>query len=340
MQTKFIERYFFFSILLLTIIFTFFIFKPFWIVLVLGVSFSIVLYPIYHWLLKKKFSSWLAALLVVLFFLAIICLPLFGIGSIIFNQSQDLYHQIITGQQIIPTADSINNSINSILPSGLNNFDLNEKATYFVSFIADNISKIFSSTLNTLFSFLLLLLSIFYLLKDGERWKKALLTLSPLSDQDDKKIIKRLSQTINGVIKGTMLIAVIQGILMGIGLTIFGVPNPAFWGVVAGVASLIPSIGTALISVPAVIFLFLTGHMLPAIGLIIWSAVLVGLIDNLLSPYIVGSKIKIPAFLILFSVLGGIVLLGPIGVLIGPLTVSLLFTLVSIYRNEFKQTMF
>lgn len=336
MQTKIIERYFFFGLLLATLIFTFFIFKPFWIVLVLGASFTVVLYPIHSYLLRKKFPNWLSAFLVVLFFFILICIPLFGLGSMIFNQSQNLYYQVISGQQIIPSADSINNSVNSILPSGLN-FDINEKFTNFVSFITNNIAKIFSSTLTTLFSFILMLLSIFYFLKDGERWKKAIVTLSPLSDKDDKKIIQRLFQTINVVIKGYLFIALVQGILMGVGLSIFGVPNSILWGVVAGIASLIPSIGTSLISVPAVIFLFLTGHILPAIGLAIWAAVFVGLIDNLLSPFIVGKKIKLPSFLILFSVLGGVVLLGPIGILIGPLTLSLLFTLISIYRNEFKQ---
>jgi predicted PurR-regulated permease PerM len=287
--------------------------------------------------MSKKVASWLSAFLVVLFFFLIICLPLFGVGTIIFNQSQDLYHQIVNNQQLIPTADSINHSINSFLPDGLNNFDINAKATYLVSLVTNNISKIFSSTLTTIFSFILLLLSIFYLLKDGERWKKAIITLSPLSDTDDRKILTRLSQTINGVIKGYLLIAIIQGVLMGIGLWIFGVPNPAFFGVVAAIVSMIPSFGTAFVSVPAVIFLFLTGHIGMAIGLAIWAAFLVGMIDNFLSPYIVGKEIKIPSFLILFSVLGGVVLLGPVGILIGPLTVSLLFTLVSIYRNEFKK---
>ncbi|HPS21521.1 MAG TPA: AI-2E family transporter [Candidatus Paceibacterota bacterium] len=335
MQTKSLERYFFFGLLLLTLIFTFFIFKPFWIVIVLGASFSVVLAPIHKWLLQEKVPNWLSAFLTTLFFFLIICLPLFGLGTLIFDQSQDLYYQIISGQKIIPTADSINSSINSYLPHGLS-FDINEKASSFVTFITNNVSKIFSTTLSTLFSFILILLSIFYFLKDGERWERALVKLSPLSDSDDKKIIHRLSQTINGVIKGYILIALIQGLLMGLGLYFFGVPNPAFWGVVAAIASLIPSIGTALISVPAVLYLFLGGHLIPAIGLAIWAAVLVGLIDNLLSPYIVSSKIKIPAFLILFSVLGGVVLLGPVGILIGPLAMSLLFTLISIYRNEFK----
>jgi predicted PurR-regulated permease PerM len=337
MQTKIIERYFFFSLLFLTIIITFFIFKPFWIVLVLGASFTVVLYPMHSYLLKKKFPAWLSAFLVVLLFFIIICVPLFLLGSMIFNQSQNLYHQVTDGQQIIPIADSINNRVNSILPNGIN-FDINQKFTDFISFLKNNIAQIFSSTLATFASFILMLLSIFYFLKDGERWKSALITLSPLSDSDDKKIIKRLYQTINVVIKGYLLIALVQGILMGIGLSIFGVPNSILWGVIAGVASLIPSVGTTIISIPAIIFLFLSGHIGSAIGLAIWAGVIVGLVDNLLSPLIVGNKIQIPPFLVLFSVLGGIVLLGPVGILIGPLVLSLLFTLISIYRNEFKQT--
>jgi len=196
----------------------------------------------------------------------------------------------------------------------------------------------FGLLLTALFSFMLMLLSIFYFLKDGERWKKTLITLSPLSDTDDKKIVAKLSQVVNGVIKGYLLIALMQGLLMGIGLGIFGVPNPALWGIVAAVASLIPSIGTAFVSIPAIIFLFATGQTIPAIGLLIWAVVFVGLIDNLLSPILISKNIKISPFLILFSVLGGISLLGPVGILVGPLTISLLYALISIYRNEFKQS--
>ncbi len=123
---------------------------------------------------------------------------------------------------------------------------------------------------------------------------------------------------------------------MGAGLAIFHVPNPAIWGVVAGIASIIPPLGTAVVSVPAVLFLFGSGHTGLALGLLAWSVLIVGTGDNLLNPYIIGSKLNIPPFLILFSVLGGISLLGPVGILIGPLTVSFLYTLTEIYRTEFQ----
>ncbi len=335
MQTKIAEKYFFFGLLLTTLLFTFFIFRPFWIVLVLGISFSIVLYPLYK-ILKKWTPNWIAALFTVIFFTVIFCGPLLGIGVLIFDQSQDLYTQVVGGKNIGSFLDSLDSTINRFLPAGIN-FDMQAKTSEFVSYISSNIANIFSATISAFFSFILMLLIIFYFLKDGTRWRETLIILSPLGDKEDEKIIKRLSHSVNVVIKGSLLIAVIQGIIMGFGLFIFGIPNAALWGVVASICSLLPTVGTALVSVPAIIFLFTTGATVPAIGLLIWSVVAVGMIDNLLSPFIVGGQINIPPLLILFSILGGISLLGPVGILVGPLTLSLLYALISIYRNEFTQ---
>ncbi|MFA6257497.1 MAG: AI-2E family transporter [Candidatus Paceibacterota bacterium] len=335
MQPKTIEKYFFFGFLFIILFFVFLIFRPFWIVLVLGASFSIILFPIYEWLNRKLQISWFASLLTLLFFIAVLCAPLFGIGSIVFNQSQNLYHSVINNGNAIPIINSLGEKINQILPSGIT-FDINEKISTFVSFLTSNITSIFTSTLSVLFLFVLLLLSIFYFLKDGKEWKKAVIRLSPLSDTDDEKIISKLSQTINSVMKGTLFIALVQGILMGLGLTIFGVQHAAIWGVVAAITSLIPSIGTAMVSIPAIIFLFATDHIISAIGLMIWAILVVGTVDNFLTPYIIGKKINIPPFIILFSVLGGIALLGPVGILIGPLAVSLLYVLIEIYQNKFE----
>ena len=174
-------------------------------------------------------------------------------------------------------------------------------------------------------------------MKDGTAWKKIIIKLSTHGNSEDEKIINRLVLAVNAVIKGYILIGIIQGILLGLGFWIFGVPHGALWGTVAAVASLIPTVGTALISVPAIIFLFLGDHTGAAIGLLAWAVVVVGLIDNFLSPLIVGTRINVSPILILFSVLGGISFLGPVGVLIGPLSVSLLYTLISIYTNEFKE---
>ena len=336
MQTKIIERYFFFGLLLTTFIFTFFIFRPFWVVLVLGLCFSIVLYPIYEWLTKRHLPNWLASLLTVIFFVIVVCGPLFGIGVLVFNQSQDVYHIVTDNGNTRPFLSAVETKINNILPNGMT-FDINQKATEVVSYLSKNIASIFTTTVSAFFSFVLILLIIFYFLKDGAQWRKAIIVLSPLGDEDDERIISRLAQSVNGVIKGSLFIAIIQGTLLGIGLWFFGISHPALWGVVAAITSLIPTLGTSLVSVPSIIFLFVTGQTASAIGLLIWAGLMVGMIDNFLGPLIVSKKINISSLLILFSVLGGISLLGPVGVLVGPLTVSLLYTLISIYRNEFKK---
>lgn len=335
MQTKNVEKYFFFGLLLVTFLFTFLIFQPFWVVLVLGVSFSIVLAPIYEWFNKMRLPKSISSFLTVLLFTIILCGPLLGIGLLVFNQSQDVFNSVVSNGSTEPFINSIGNSINKLLPTGIS-FDIHARISDFVYFLSGNISNIFSTTVSAFFSFVLMLLIIFYVLKDGERWRKALVVISPLDDKDDNKIINRLEKAINSVMKGYLLIALAQGSLMGFGLWLFNVPNPALWGVVAAVCSLLPTIGTAMVSIPAIIFLLITGSTVSAIGLSLWAFMLVGLIDNMLTPIIVGKETNISPLLVLFSVLGGIAFLGPVGVLIGPLSVSLLYTLISIYRNEFK----
>ena len=337
MQTKIIERYFFFGLMLATLLFTFFIFRPFWVVMVLGISFSIVLDPIYKWFQKLRLPDSVASFLTVCIFTIVLCGPLLGIGVMVFKQSENVYSSVVESGNTGEFITSAGNSINQYLPEGVT-FDINERVSDFISYVSSNITNIFKSTISAFFSFVLMLLIIFYFLKDGERWKRSIIALSPLDDKDDDKIINHLSSAVKAVMEGYLFIALVQGILMGFGLWLFNIPNPALWGVVAAVCSLLPTVGTALVSVPAIIFLFATGSNGSAVGLLIWSVVVVGLIDNFLSPMIVGKKISISPLLILFSVLGGISLLGPVGVLIGPLSVSLFYTLISIYRNEFRQT--
>ncbi|MEK7459462.1 MAG: AI-2E family transporter [Patescibacteria group bacterium] len=337
MQNKIIERCFFFGLLFITLFFSFLIFRPFWIVILLSVSFAIVLYPFYNWINKKGLPSWLSSFITVFLFTILLLGPLLGIGAIVFNQSQDVYNSFAKDGNISMLIDSVDDTINNMLPSGVT-FDTKQKVSDFILFLSNNIAEIFSSTLSAFFSFFLMLLAIFYFLKDGIRWKKILIILSPLSDTDDRKIIDRLKKSVNGVMRGYLLISVIQGLLMSFGLWLFGVPNAALWGVVAAVASLIPMIGTAFVSVPAIIFLFITGNIASAFGLLVWSLAVVSSIDNLLNPIVISNKINIHPLFVLFSVLGGISLLGPVGVLIGPLTLSLLYTLISIYKNEFQVT--
>jgi predicted PurR-regulated permease PerM len=181
-----------------------------------------------------------------------------------------------------------------------------------------------------------MILSLFYFLRDGKKFIATIIDLSPLHDEFDKKIFSRIILAVNSVVRGSLIIGLIQGLLTGVGFYIFSAPSPVLWGTVAAVASLVPSIGTSLILVPAILFLFFTGQTINALGLIIWGGVAVGLIDNFLGPILIKRDIHIHPLLILLSALGGVAFFGPIGFLAGPVSLALLFALFDIYPDIIK----
>lgn len=330
-----IERYFFFGLLATTVILVGIIFRPFLSVLVAGISLAVVFHPLYTRLLRLVKHSWIAAGFSVALVSLICVLPISVIGTIIFEQAQDVYSLFSQTDTVSTFLANATQVVQSYIPIAIQ-FDVNAELAKILNGISQNIAPFFSATLSTVFTLILIIVTWFYFLKDGAKWREAVFTLSPLSDADTELITEKIAMAINGVIKGYLLIALAQGVLMGVGLAIFGVPSPALWGVVAAIVSMVPMLGTAFVSIPAVIFLFATGNTFGAVGLLIWSMSLVGMIDNLLSPFVLGSRIELPPLLVLFAVLGGLAVFGPSGLLIGPILVSLLYSLIALYKKEFS----
>jgi predicted PurR-regulated permease PerM len=129
-----------------------------------------------------------------------------------------------------------------------------------------------------------------------------------------------------------LLIALTQGFVSGIGFAIFGVPSATLWGSMAAVGSLVPGVGTAIVIAPMVMYLLVTGSTVAAIGLAIWGIIAVGMVDNFLGPILVGRGVRIHALFILFAVIGGVQYFGPLGFILGPLVLSLLYALLDIHR--------
>ncbi len=335
MQTISNEKNFLYILLVVAIILTGAVFWPFLAIIILAIAFAVVLNPIHKWINRHitRNISWLASLITVLLFLIVLCIPVFFVGKVVIGQIQDIYHNIVASGDSGTFIQTINTSINKMMPNGFT-FNTYEKITQIASSLSNNIANFFASTFKTIIMFVLMLLTIFYLLKDGHQWKKSLILLFPISEKNTNEIMQKMKSAINRILKGSFLIAIIQGILMTIGLTIFGVPDAIVWGVAAGMASFIPTIGTSVVSIPAILFLFFTGMRLQALGLLLWSILAVGGIDNLLSPYIISKNTEISSLFMLFSILGGVALMGIIGIFIGPLILSLLYSLVSIYKKE------
>jgi predicted PurR-regulated permease PerM len=161
--------------------------------------------------------------------------------------------------------------------------------------------------------------------------------LLPFTPEQKKSIARKFQDTFTAVINGVFLIALGQGIMTGIGFAVFSVPFPVFWGFLAAVLALLPIGGAALVWIPGALFVFLTGSTLKGVLLAVWGTVLVSLPDNFLKPMIIGKKAKLPTFFLFLGILGGLQVYGFLGILFGPLVVTLLTAFIQIYREEYGE---
>lgn len=286
----------------------------------------------------------IAAALSVMTVCLIVVLPLVFVGNQLIKESSDLYNASVNGEpkEVFSLAvDKLEQKINGIIPGrdiDLEKYsDLSLYIRTGVVWVTGHISNFFSGVLKITLNAFLFILCLFYLYKDGERLLSRTIRLSPLFDRYDTLIVDKLERAVNSVIRGQLAVGIIQGILTGIGFSIFGVPSAFIWAVVAAIASLVPTIGTSIVTIPGILFLFFTGNMFGSIGLLVWAVVAVGLVDNILGPILMKRGVHIHPFLILLSVLGGLAFFGPVGFIAGPVTLSLLFALLDIYPTIMKE---
>ncbi|HEY4482822.1 MAG TPA: AI-2E family transporter [Candidatus Paceibacterota bacterium] len=335
------KPYFLLLLIALSVFLAFSILRPFLVVLALAVIFATVLDPVYKRLLSRLAGrAGLASLLTMLVLAVFVVTPLVILGVQILQEAQDLYITLSagTGRDLITNLiNTVANSLGAYLP-GADAFsaDLDQYIKQALSFMLSHLGGIFSGVASFVGSSVLFLIALYYLLRDGHRLRDEVVRVSPLSDRDDNTILSKLALAVNSVVRGRLLIALIQGVLCALGFLAVGVPNPFLWGSLAAVSAVIPGIGTALVLVPAVLYLFAVGQSIQGLGLLIWGLVVVGLIDNLLGPKLLGAGIKLHPLIILLSVLGGLAYFGPVGFLLGPLCMSLLFTLLDIYFSQVK----
>lgn len=329
-------RFFLIVLLLGAGVLSFLILKPFLYALVLAIIFATVFYPI-HARIARKFRtlSGFSALLSTLVVIAFVVIPVSFIATQVFQESTGLYGSLVANGGVEEISRAVNTAVARMsagipVPYDLS-VDVGGYATKSLEWLAGHFVAIFTGLAHVVFSLFIFLIAIFFLFKDGSRLRYAVVALSPLPNSYDEMVLAKLAVAVNSVVRGSLAIALVQGIVSAIGFTIFGVPSPALWGSVAAIAALVPSVGTSLVVVPAALFLFVTTGTIQAVGLLLWGMLAVGLVDNLLGPKLVERGVRIHPFLILLSILGGIAFFGPLGFLLGPLVLSLLFALLEIY---------
>lgn len=271
--------------------------------------------------------------------LFVISAPLFLVGHLLVKESASFYvgsqNSQVGGAALGLSVSKLEAFVEARLP-GLNvNFarflNIGPYADQALAWLSGHLVSFFSQFLRITISAFIYVLCVFYLFRDGRNLLKKVLAWSPLFDIYDNLILSKLSVAVSSVIRGQLMIGLIQGFLTGLGFWIFGVPNPVIWGTVAAVASLVPAIGTSLVNGPAVLYLLMIGNPFMAVGLAVWATLAVGLVDNMVGPYLINRSVAIHPFLILISVLGGLTFFGPVGFIAGPVVLSLLSALLDLY---------
>ena len=304
--------------------------------LFLAAVFSAMAMPLYRWLCARfngRKAAASACTLVVL--IAAVLLPGLFLITLMAGQAADL------ATNVVPWAKKLVADISQLQPTLPDWVPFREKiealgpqiaakmtsvAGEIGQFLLGSVAAATQGTAKFLLKLFVLLYAMFFFLIDGPSIVEKVLKITTLGIEMQRKIMTQGYIVARATIKGTLVIGAVQGFLGGIGLWATGVPNAVLWGAVMAIASVLPGIGTALVWLPAVVYLLAMGQTLPAIGLAVWSAALVGTIDNILRPKLVGGDTKMPDLVVLVSTFGGLATFGASGLVIGPVVAAVFFT--------------
>lgn len=333
-KDKKLQHYFFLALLLGVLVLLFYVMRPFLSALVLAFTLSIIFRPLYT-RLHRRFggNGSLASLVTVSVVIVAVLIPFILIGSLLFGEARDTYLALSAnggGPSVVnKVTTSFQHYLNRFVPAAT--IDAGVYIQYGLQWIVSHLDSLFSKFFQIILTIFIMMIAIFYLLRDGLKLRERYIFLSPLSDSYDETILDRISTSISSVVKGSLVIAVVQGVLAAIGVSFAGLPNPLIWGLLATIGSLIPGLGTAVVIGPAIIYLFVIKDLPHAFVLLAWQLLVVGLVDNFMAPYLMKRGMKVHPFLILLSVLGGIAYFGPIGFILGPVILAFFSALLDIY---------
>lgn len=186
-----------------------------------------------------------------------------------------------------------------------------------------------------LFDFTIMVFSLFFLFRDGERMYRAFRDMIPMDPVHKDAIFGVLAQTLSAVTQGMVATAFAQGVLTWVALWGLGLPYTAFLGVAAGVSSLVPFVGAAGVWIPCTVYLAATGDLVRALILLVYGSVVISMVDNVLRPLLIGGQTRLPTLFLFFGILGGVREYGVLGLFLGPVLLAIALAFIRIYQEQF-----
>ncbi|MFA6072857.1 MAG: AI-2E family transporter [Candidatus Woesearchaeota archaeon] len=323
-------NYFFIALYVLAIITLFLLFSPYLSFLILGAIIVIFLFPINLFLRKFIKNKIACSILMTGLVLLFILIPTLYLGYVVTKEATSAYTMMLNTNY-----SALSTQISNVLGFPVDISDLViPLSNFLVSYMSNALPSLLSSISDFTVKLFLMFFLIYYTFKEGDIILHGFMNILPITKNHKEQILDEANKVLYGVMHGQFLIALIQGILGGLGFWVFGFPNPVFWGFIMGVLAFIPMLGTPLVWLPASLIQLAAGNKFGAIGMLLFGAIIVMNIDNVLKPRIIGNKTGLHPLLVLLGIFGGIQLFGIIGMIIGPIIVALCILIIKFFNQD------
>jgi len=322
--------------------------KPFLSIIIMASVITGIFKPVYN-ILNKKISRSLASFVTCILLFFVLFMPIVFCVSILSKEAYDLY---FIGRNVV-----ISDHVKSIFESSeildkvnlfLENFgieisakQLNEMVSNIGRgvglFLYNQASLIASNVFEFLLSFFFMLLVVYFLMIDGDKFIKYIIDIFPLPQEQGEMLIQQFKDMSGAILIGNGLGGIIQGISGGLVFMFFGFKSPFLWGVIMSLLAFFPIVGIGTVFIPAGIYLLLNEAILSGIFFIIFYIMLSGFVEYIFKPKLVGKRVKMHTLVVFFSIVGGLNLFGILGIIYGPLVITAFLTLAGIYRSNYQK---
>jgi predicted PurR-regulated permease PerM len=318
--------------------------------IVLALLITSVFFPLYAWT-KKKLNDreTVASLSMIVLILLVLIIPMGWFVGTLSNEAFDFYahtRDTVSVQKIQEALAGDSVWAQRLRKLGtMTGIDLTpdtvEKLANSVGknvglFLYKQLSSVASNLLSFLIHFFLMMLVIYYMFKDGGRLKEYLVELLPVPRAQLEKLAGKFQEMGKAVIIGNGLSGIVQGILGGFGFYLFGISSPFLWGTVIAFMAFLPIIGASIVFIPAAAILLIQGKIGLGIGFLAYNACYSSVIEYLIKPRLIGQGMHMNSLLVFIGIIGGLKLFGILGIVYGPLIITVFLTLAEIYRLEYK----
>ena len=350
MNQNWLVTVFFFVLLLVILYLAYLIFSPFLQAVAWAVILAIIVYPVYEWLLMVlKGRATLAALILTVLIIFLIVFPAMRVSVFLSQETVELAKTMRSSvgsaqfeawkakpwvQRLIDSWESVSAELKFF------EIDLRQSAAQGAQvasgFLASQIKAVAQNVFLFAINFIIALFTLFFMLRDGKALSDKLRSLLPMDQVHKDHLFQNIVNALFAVVHGALITATIQGLLAGLGYWLLGVPFAIVLAATTAFTALFPIGGSFLVWFPTSLYLgFVQGPLWRGIALFLWGALIVGSIDNFLKPLLIGNRLRLPILILFFSILGGLKLFGIIGLILGPMIVTLLIALLDLYMKEY-----